>query len=107
MGTFLVTVAFVLAIGMTSTWVTTRAMRRRGIELPPKRRRSFRLMMTFTLLVAAISASCIATGHVAVGSAILIAALILPEFYFLPKRLRRARQKAAAAGARREGRATR
>ena len=106
-------VAFVAVIGGGMYWLIysliTRFLRRRGVrmlavsDLRPEKRRVFWLFMAGAVVVTAMCAWAFASGHAAIGIAVLVAVYVLPEFVLLPLRIRRSRRAAEAARARRKG----
>ena len=102
-------VAFVAVVGGVTYWLMMRFLRRRGYklntlsDLPPAKRRIIWVCLAVTLVVAAFCGWAFANGHAAIGIAVLVAVYVLPEFVLLPFRIRRSRQAAEAARARRKG----
>lgn len=99
--------ALVFVIGGGTYWLMMRWMRGRGVRtpraLPPDKRRKVWFYMTLGLVIAAVSGWAFTSGHAAIGIALLVAVYVLPEFVLMPLRIRRSRQAAQAARARREG----
>jgi hypothetical protein len=96
-------IAAVLSVG---TYVLVmRWFRRHGYatprDLPPRQRRLLWLGLLLALLVTIVCGWAFATGHPAVGIAVLVAFYILPEFVLVPLRIRRSRRAADAARRRR------
>jgi hypothetical protein len=109
MGADIAAVAFVAVIGGGTYWLMRRFLRRRGLktpavtDLPPEQRRMFWLFITAAVVITAVCAWAFASGHAAIGIAVLVAFYVLPEFVLLPLRIRRSRRPAEAARARRKG----
>lgn len=72
--------------------------------LPTRQRYSIALVMLLSAWVAVFAGWLISEGDAAIGIALLVMVFILPELVLLPVRIRRSRQRAAEARARRLGR---
>jgi Flp pilus assembly protein TadB len=71
-------------------------------DLPPDKRRMFWLFLAAAVIITAVCAWAFASGHAAIGIAVLVAFYVLPEFVLLPLRNRCSRRAAEAATARRK-----
>lgn len=100
-------VILLLAIG-GGVWIGTRSARRlnpgRTVSLH-ERWRTLAIAAPM-LVVALIAPWLIVSGHPAVGIGLLVALLVLPNFVTVPLRIRRARQRAEASRAQRDGHAS-
>ena len=98
-------IAAILAVG--TYLLTMRWFRKRGYttprDLPPQQRRLLWLGLLVALLVTVACGWAFATGHPAVGIAVLVAFYVLPELVLIPLRIRRSRRAAEVARRRRTG----
>ena len=109
MGADIAAVAFVAVIGGGTYWLMMRFLRRHGLktpavsDLPPDKRRMFWLSLAAAVAITVVCAWAFASGHAAIGIAVLVTFYVLPEFVLLPLRIRRSRRAAEVARTRRKG----
>jgi hypothetical protein len=106
-GTVAVTLVLVVVLSATTYVLHARWMRHRGYATPrdlsPRQRRLLALGLLLALLVTGVSGWAFATGHPAIGIAVLVAFYVLPEFVLVPLRISRSRRVAEAGRKRRTG----
>ena len=108
MGGDIAAAAFVAVIGGGTYLLMMRFLRRRGFETVAVSgaeavQRMLRLCVAAAIVVTAVCAWAFASGHAAIGIAVLVAVYVLPAFVLMPLRIRRSRRDAEAARARRKG----